>query len=100
VLLAVTIAMAIQVVGALLLFALLIAPAASVARWTHRPLTTIVLSVVFSLAITWIGLILTIVGTGRYLPASFYIATLATFTYFMAVLVSRWQAPRRSRGTD
>ncbi len=97
VLLAVTIAMAIQVVGALLVFALLITPAASAARLTHRPLTTIVLSVVFGLTITWVGLILTIVGTGRYLPASFYIATLATFTYFVAVLVSRWHAPRRSR---
>ena len=100
VLLAVTIAMAIQVVGALLVFALLIAPAASAARLTHRPLTTILLSVVFGVAITWIGLILTIVGTGRYLPASFYIATLATFTYFIAVFVSRWQAPRRTHATD
>ncbi len=100
VLLAMTIAMAIQVVGALLVFALLIAPAASAARLTHRPLTTIMLSVVLGLAITWIGLILTIVGTGRYLPASFYIATLATFTYFVAVLVSRWQTPRRSHETD
>ena len=96
VLLAVTIAMAIQVVGALLVFALLIAPAASAARLTHRPLTSIVLSVVFGLGITWLGLILTIVGTGRYLPASFYIATLATLTYFVAVLLSRWHAPRRS----
>jgi zinc/manganese transport system permease protein len=98
VLLAVTIAMAIQVVGALLVFALLIAPAASAARLTHRPLTTIVLSIVLGLGITWIGLILTIVGTGRYLPASFYIATVATFTYFVAVLISRWHAPRRSQG--
>ncbi len=96
VLLAVTIAMAIQVVGALLVFALLITPAASAARLTHRPLTTIILSVVFGLGITWVGLILTIVGTGRYLPASFYIATLATFTYFVAVVVSRWHTPRRS----
>ena len=100
VLLAVTIAMAIQVVGALLVFALLIAPAASAARLTHRPLTTIVLSIVLGLGITWIGLILTIVGTGRYLPASFYIATVATFTYFVAVLISRWHTPRRSQGTD
>ena len=89
ILLAVTIAMAIQVVGALLVFALLIAPAASAARLTHRPLTTILLSVVFGLGITWIGLILTIVGAGGYRPASFYIATLATFTYFVAVLVRR-----------
>lgn len=95
-LLAVTIAMAIQVVGALLVFALLIAPAASAIHLTHRPLTAIVLSVMFGLAITWLGLILTIVGTGRYLPASFYIATLATFTYFAAAIISRWYRPRRS----
>ena len=100
VLLAVTIAMAIQVVGALLVFALLIAPAASATRLTHRPLTSIILSVVFGLAITWVGLILTIVGTGRYLPASFYIATLATFTYLVAVVASRWRAPRRSSGSE
>lgn len=100
VLLAVTIAMAIQVVGALLVFALLIAPAASATRLTHRPLTTIVLSIVLGLGITWIGLILTIVGTGRYLPASFYIATVATCTYFVAVLISCWHAPRRSQRTD
>ena len=96
VLLAVTIAMAIQVVGALLVFALLIAPAASAARLTHRPLSSIALSVVFGLAITWVGLLLTIVGTGRYFPASFYIATLATCTYFITFLVSRWHTPRRS----
>ena len=98
VLLAATIAMAIQVVGALLVFALLIAPAASAGRLTHHPLTTIALSIVLGLGITWIGLILTIVGTGRYLPASFYIATLATLTYFIAVIISRWHAPQRSHG--
>jgi hypothetical protein len=44
------------------------------------------------------GLFLTIVGTGRYLPASFYIATLATLTYFIAVIISRWHAPRHTHG--
>ena len=100
VLLAITIAMAIQVVGALLVFALLIAPAASAARLTHRPLTTIVLSVLLGLTITWIGLVLTVVGTGRYLPASFYIATLSALTYFAAVIASRWDKSRRFRGAD
>lgn len=96
VLLAVTIAMAIQVVGALLVFALLIAPAASAIRLAHRPLTALLLSVVLGLAITWGGLLLTVVGTGRYLPASFYIATLATLTYVVATLISRRLHPRRS----
>lgn len=95
-LLAVTIAIAIQVVGALLVFALLIAPAASAARFTRRPLTTIALSVVLGLAITWVGLILTVIGTGRHLPASFYISALAALVYVVAVIASRWHAPRRS----
>jgi zinc/manganese transport system permease protein len=96
VLLAVTIAMAIQVVGALLVFALLIAPAASAARLTHRPLASVALSILLGLAITWLGLFLTVTGPGgRYLPASFYIATLATLTYFAALIASRWSALRR-----
>lgn len=97
ILVAVTVAMAVQVVGALLVFALLIAPAASAARLTHRPFVTIALSILLGLAITWIGLLLTVTGPGgKYLPASFYIATLATCTYFAAVITSRWHAPRRA----
>lgn len=97
VLLAVTIAMAIQVVGALLVFALLIAPAASAARLTHRPFASVALSILLGLAITWLGLFLTVTGPGgHYLPASFYIATLATLTYFAALIASRWSTPRRA----
>ncbi len=96
-LLAVTIAIAIQVVGALLVFALLIAPAASAMRFTNRPLATIALSSIFGLAITWTGLLLTVVGTGRYLPASFYIATLATLVYVIAVVAHRHHASMHSR---
>ena len=97
VLVAGTVAMAVQVVGALLVFALLIAPAASAARLTYRPLVTITFSILLGLAITWIGLLLAVTGPGgRYLPASFYIATLATLTYFAAVIASRWYAPRRT----
>jgi zinc/manganese transport system permease protein len=94
-LLAITIAIAIQVVGALLVFALLIAPAASAMRFTHCPLTSITLSVIFGLAITWTGLLLTVVGTGRYLPASFYIATLATLLYVASALAHHWQINKR-----
>ncbi len=98
VLVAVTVAMAVQVVGALLVFALLIAPAASAARLTHQPLVSIALSILLGLAITWIGLLLTVIGlAGHYLPVSFYIATLATLTYFAAVIISRLYTRRRIR---
>src|SRR5579875_39293 len=92
-LLAVTTAESVLVVGVLLVFALLVAPAATAARLTHRPRATLLLSLLLSLSITWGGLILAFAGTGRHLPAGFYISTLAALAYFAAVLFSR-RAPR------
>ncbi|GHO93879.1 ABC transporter permease [Reticulibacter mediterranei] len=84
-----TAAQAVMVIGVLLVSALLIAPAATAERLTHRPLTALLLSVVLSLAFTWIGLILAFMGTGRHLPVGFYISALAALSYFSAVLISR-----------
>jgi zinc/manganese transport system permease protein len=92
-LLAVTTAESVLVVGVLLVFALLVAPAATAARLTHRPRSTLLLSLLLSLCFTWGGLILAFVGTGRHLPAGFYISTLAALTYFAALIFSR-RAPR------
>ncbi len=97
-LLGATAAEAVMVVGVLLVSALLIAPAATAERLTHRPLTALLLSVVLSLTFTWIGLILAFVGTGKHLPVGFYISALAALSYFGAVLVSRSRrAARRVR---
>lgn len=84
-----TAAQAVMVIGVLLVSALLIAPAATAERLTHRPLTALLLSVVLSLAFTWIGLILAFMGTGRHLPVGFYISALAALSYFSSVLISR-----------
>jgi zinc/manganese transport system permease protein len=84
-----TAAQAVLVIGVLLVSALLIAPAATAERLTHRPLTALLLSVVLSLAFTWIGLTLAFMGTGRHLPVGFYISALAALSYFSAVLISR-----------
>src|SRR5215469_7846918 len=54
-LLAIATAEAVLVIGVLLVFALLIAPAAAAEHLTHRPLTAIILSVVLALAFTWGG---------------------------------------------
>lgn len=86
-LLAVTIAVSVQVVGALLIFALLIAPAATAQQWTRRPLTTLVLSVVLGLAFTWIGLILSFFAL--HWPVSFYIAALSALSYFVSLPFGR-----------
>lgn len=96
-LLAVATAEAVLVIGVLLVFALLIAPAAAAEHLTRRPLTAIILSVILGLTFTWGGLILAFVGTGRHLPASFYISAMAALTYFASVLIARFRTPRRYR---
>ena len=96
-LLAVATAEAVLVIGVLLVFALLIAPAAAAEHLTHRPLTAIILSVILGLTFTWGGLILAFVGTGHHLPVSFYISAMAALTYFVSMLIARFRSPRRYR---
>lgn len=91
-LLAITISEAVQVVGVLLVFALLIAPAASAVRVTRQPFSAIIVAVVLGVVFTWAGLLLTFLGRW---PVSFYIAALSALSYFVAVLVSRVRTPRR-----
>jgi zinc/manganese transport system permease protein len=94
VLLAVATAEAVLVVGVLLVFALLIAPAATAEHLTHRPLSALVLSVVLGLIFMWGGLILAFAGT-RW-PAGFCIATLAALAYFGSLLVGRLRTAGRA----
>jgi len=82
VLLAVTVTGAILVVGVLLVFALLVAPAAIAQHMAKRPLTTIILSVCLGLFFTWCGLFLALFFHG---PVSFFIAGLASVSYLVAV---------------
>lgn len=91
-LLAITVAEATQVVGVLLVFALIVVPAAAAEHLTRKPLSAIILSIVFGLGFTWGGLLLAFVG--RY-PVSFYIAELAAATYFIAVNASHAFQPHR-----
>ena len=56
VLLAATVSIAVQVVGVLLIFALMVTPAAVAQRWAHRPAQGIFISVLVSLFATWLGL--------------------------------------------
>ena len=94
-LLAITITVSVQVVGVLLVFALLIAPAAAAERVTRRPLTSIALSIVVGLVCVWGGLFLAFFGPWGQLPVSFYISVLAAFSYFVALAVGRMRSPRR-----
>ena len=80
-LIAVATSIAIQVVGVLLVFALMVTPAAVAQRIARRPLQGILISVFTALIATWFGLCVSF-----YLPypVSFFITT-ATFAAYLAV---------------
>lgn len=86
VLLAVTVAEAVPAVGALLVFALLVTPAASIQRVVNRPYLGLFLSVVLALLITWAGLLMAF-----YLsyPVSFDISAIG-FLIYVAASIWRW----------
>ena len=90
--LAITVSEAVQIVGVLLVSALIVAPAASAERLTNRPLTTIALSIVLGLVFTWGGLLLAFVG---HWPVSFYISALAALSYFISLVIHRVRVPKR-----
>ncbi|GAC1512164.1 MAG: metal ABC transporter permease [Chloroflexota bacterium] len=79
VVLAFAVAQAVQVVGVLLIFALLVAPAATAQRLVSRPGPAIGLSIGLSLLFTWFGL--AIAYFAPYAVVGFYITSLAFGTY-------------------
>ncbi|GAC1645572.1 MAG: hypothetical protein NVS4B8_17160 [Herpetosiphon sp.] len=88
--LALAVSAAVQVVGVLLIFALLVTPAAIAERLTARPPLGILLSALFALFFTWGGL--TIAFYWPY-PVSFFITSLAFAAYILARL---WGVARGS----
>jgi zinc/manganese transport system permease protein len=82
ILLAATVTEAILIVGILLVFALLVAPAAIALHLSKRPLVTILYSIFLGLIFTWGGLLLALLLHG---PVSFFIAGLASFSYLIIV---------------
>jgi zinc/manganese transport system permease protein len=78
-LLALIVSLAVQVMGALLLFTLLVGPAATATRIVKNPPLTIALSAALGLLFVWLGILVAAVsGT---LPVSFCIATLSFIVY-------------------
>jgi zinc/manganese transport system permease protein len=90
-LLAAAVAATSQITGALLVFALLVAPAAAAQQLTMRPGLGLVLSVVLSLAIVWLGL-----GIAYFsiYPVGFYVTSIA-FAVYLAARLARMVAQRR-----
>jgi len=80
-LLAVAISFAVQVIGVLLIFALMVTPAATAVRLTKRPLFAMVVSVAIALFAIWSGLF---ISWYEQYPPSFFIVTIA-FSLYVAV---------------
>ncbi len=74
-----------QITGVLLVFALLVAPAASAQALTARPLASLLLTVALGLLVVWLGL-----GIAYFsiYPAGFFVATVAFAVYVLARLIA------------
>ena len=85
VVLAVAVSEAVQVVGVLLIFALIVAPAAIAERFTTRPSRGVVLAAILAVLFTWAGLTI-----AYYLPypVGFFITTIAFWSYILARVVT------------
>ena len=78
VLVAVSVSIAMQVIGVLLVFALLVGPPATAIRLVRHPGSAILLSIILGLVYTWLGIFL---AANSSWPVSFYITTLAFGIY-------------------
>ncbi|MGO4120365.1 metal ABC transporter permease [Arthrobacter sp. YAF16] len=83
-LLGVSVALSIQIVGALLVLALLITPAAAALRVTSSPRLVVLLSVVFAVTATVGGILLALGGR---LPISPYVTTLSFLIYVVCRVI-------------
>lgn len=79
ILLGISVAVATQIVGVLLIFTLLVGPAATAMRLVHHPVTTMLVAIALGLSYTWIGIALAEITTW---PVTFFIASLSFAFYF------------------
>lgn len=94
-LLGLTVAVSVQIIGALLVLALLVTPAAAAARLSSSPVLVPVLSMVFGFVSAVGGILLAIGGS---LPISPYITTISFLIYLVARLVGSARSRARPVG--
>ena len=92
---AISVSLSIQVTGALLVFTLLVGPAATAVRIARSPLWAVAIAVILGLLYTWLGIFLA-AQDGSW-PVSFYIATIAFVVYLPVRLLSPLWQGRGSR---
>jgi zinc/manganese transport system permease protein len=78
-----------QITGALLVFALLVAPAAAAQQLTMRVGPGLLLTIALALVVVWVGL-----GLAYFTNYSsgFYVTTVAFVLYLAAVIIGRWRS--------
>ena len=86
-----------QITGVLLVFALLVAPAASAQALTARPLASLLLTVALGLLVVWLGL-----GIAYFsiYPAGFFVATVAFAVYALARVIALARARLQDGGAE
>jgi zinc/manganese transport system permease protein len=90
-LLGLAITMAVQAVGTLLLFALVITPAATAIMLTPKPPRAMIISTAISVVSVWLGVAMSAMFN---LPPSFVIVTIACGAWFVVWLFERHVRPR------
>jgi zinc/manganese transport system permease protein len=78
-----------QITGNLLVFALLVVPAATAQAWTSRPVTSLVLTAALGLTVTWISLLVAYYSP---YPIGFFLTTFAFAGYLLS---AGWRLLRR-----
>jgi zinc/manganese transport system permease protein len=86
VILALATAMALPVVGALLVFSLMVGPAAAARTLTDRPLSAMLLSIAISLVTVWAAIALSYITNW---PVGFFVGSLAALSYGLGRLWRR-----------
>lgn len=91
-LLGVAVTMAVQAVGTLLLFALVVTPAATAIMLTAKPLAAMAISTGISLVSVWAGLTISAIFN---MPPSFVIVTIACVIWLVVWVINRVTHPTR-----
>src|SRR5712664_3805437 len=96
-LVAVATSIAVQVVGVLLIFSLMVTPAAIAQQLASRPQRVVIISVAVALMATWLGLFIAFYEP---YPVSFFITTIVFISYIIARLGNRITKGRTVSPTD
>jgi len=89
---AVATAMTVPVVGALLIFSLMIGPPAAARSFTDRPMVALLLSVAFALITVWAAIAISYLSNW---PIGFFVGTIGAVSYGIG---RGWSALRQARG--